>query len=237
MDSNSYLKYVPSLKKLQTQYTEFTGSSDLHTTEWCEYLVEESKRLRTRIDKESGEFIGELYTFPNLKSILTKAFYPIWVKGDDRVDYKGFGDSKDYTSYLREAGFHRMNDSELFAYLSKHTTIIESLYEKYRNNVIQIIQNREKYDKEMKQIEKEKEERDKEFKKSIISKFVSTYSITDEEAEAVILHVSSQASKKIRQKYKGYTKNTLLALQFINKYSADHSIRFEDTLTVLLENI
>jgi len=237
MDSDTYINTIPSLETLQKQYTDLTGSSDLHTVEWCKYVVGESNRIRSSIDEESGEFISELYTLPNLKSILSKAFYPIWVKGDDRVDYKGFGDTQEYTSYLRKTGFHRMNDSELFAYLSKHTSIIESLYEKYRNNVIQIIQNREKYTKEMKQKEKEKEKRDKEFKKSIISKFISMYSLTEEESEAVILHVSSQGSKSVRQKYKSYTKNTLLALQFINRYSAENNIRFEDTLTVLLENL
>lgn len=244
MDSDSYLKYVPSLETLQKQYTDFTGSSDLNTAEWCEYIVEESKKARSRIDKEFGEFVGELYTLPKLKQSFVNAFYPIWVKGDDRMDYKGFGDTQDYTSYLREAGFQKMSDDALFTYLSKNTTIIESIYENYRKKVIQIIENREKYDKEMKEKEKEKEEkekekeeRDKEFKKSIISKFSSMYSISDEEAEAVILHVSSQGSKSIRQKYRGYNKNTLLALQFINSYSAKHSIRFEDTLTVLLENL
>ena len=240
MNSDSYLKYIPTLERLQKQYRDFTGSSDLHTAEWCEYIVEESNRSRTRIDKESGEFVGELYTLPKLKQGLVSAFYPIWVKGDDRMDYKGFGDTQDYTSYLREAGFQKMSDDALFTYLSKNTTIIESIYENYRKKVIQIIENREKYDKEIKEKEKEKKERDKEdneFKKSIISKFVSMYSIGDEEAEAVILHVSSQGSKSIRQKYRGYNKNTLLALQFINSYSAKHSIRFEDTLTVLLENL
>jgi hypothetical protein len=63
------------------------------------------------------------------------------------------------------------------------------------------------------------------------------YNITDEESEAIILYISSKAPKNIRKKYKDFNKDTLKALKFINRYSTEQSIRFEDTVTVLLEHI
>jgi len=227
------LTRIPTLETLKKQYIDLKNTSELHIDKWLEYLIEESNRIRDVINEEDGEFEGKDYTLPSLMTFLKASFYPIWVKGDDRTDYRGFGDTKDFTSHLRMSGTHSCSDIELFGYLIKNNSIavIVSSYEAYRNYVIKIIQNREKYDKD----EAGKEEREIQFKKNIISKFVSMYNITDEESEAVILYISSKAPKNIRKKYKNFKKNTLLALKFINRYSTQQSIRVEDALTVLLE--
>ena len=190
MESDKYSNRIPNLETLKKQYIDLKNTSDLNTNEWCEYVLEESNRIRDIIDEEDGEFEGEMYTLPKFNLLPNYLYY-----------------SKDLNVKLS--------------------------YEIYRKNTINIIKNREKYDKD----EEEKEEREMKFKKDIISKFVSMYNITDEESEAIILYISTKASKNIRKKYKDFKKNTLIALKFINRYSTEQSIRFEDTVTILLENI
>jgi len=193
MESDEYSKRIPTIETLKKQYIDLKNTSDLNTNEWCEYVLEESNRIRDKIDEEDGEFEGEMYTLPKFNLIPNYLYY-----------------SKDL--------------------------ILTLSYNIYRKGIIKIIQNREKYDKDEAEKE-EREEREIQFKKSIISKFVSMYNITDEESEAIILYISSKAPKNIRKKYKDFNKDTLKALKFINRYSTEQSIRFEDTVTVLLEHI
>jgi hypothetical protein len=57
---------------------------------------------------------------------------------------------------------------------------------------------------------------------------VAVFGFTDAEAEAVITHINPA---------KGYTKNTLLALQALNRYSTMNGIRVEDAMMVLAESM
>jgi hypothetical protein len=160
MESDKYLNRIPKLESLKKQYIDFIITTDMpeYVLEWPEYVLEESKKIRDKIDEEDGEFEGEMYTLPKLEVYLRKSFYPIWVKGDDRTDYKGFGDTKDYTSYLRSTHFHKMSHTELLKYLIKNDSIIEHCYETYRKKIIQIIQNREKWDNDEKERGTEEDE-------------------------------------------------------------------------------
>lgn len=178
------------------------------------------------MDDEDGEFEGEDYTLPTLKTFLNAAFYPIWIKAEDRTDYAGFGDSQEFTAYLRSTGKYRFSTTDLFMYMIKNTHMIDSAYEAYRQRVIQILQNREKWDAERE---------GKEEYRVILSTFTSKHGVTEEVGEAVLYYLSTKA--EMADQYKDCKKNTLLALQFLNQYSAEHRIRVEDAITVLMEEL
>lgn len=224
MELDRYAARIPTMDSIKKEYIE-RGATHLNTIEWCEHIVEYSRRIRDRMDDEDGEFEGEDYTLPTLKTFLNAAFYPIWIKAEDRTDYAGFGDSQEFTAYLRSTGKYRFSTTDLFMYMIKNTHMIDSAYEAYRQRVIQILQNREKWDTE----------REGEEYRVILSTFTSKHGVTEEVAEAVLYYLSTKA--EMEDQYKECKKNTLLALQFLNQYSAEHRIRVEDAITVLMEEL
>jgi len=234
MEPDIYAARVPTIDSIKKEYID-QGARHFNTIEWCEYIVEYSRRIRDRIDDEDGEFEGDDYRLPTLKTFLNAAFYPIWIKAEDRTDYAGFGDSQEFTAYLRSTGKYRFSTTDLFMYMIKNTRMIDSAYEAYRKRVIQILQNRVKWDAEREgDTEREGDAATEEYR-VILSTFTSKYGVTEEVAEAVLYYLSTKA--EMIDKYKNCKKNTLLALQFLNKYSADHSIRVEDAITVLMEEL
>jgi hypothetical protein len=225
MEPDRYAARIPTIEVVKKEYLE-RGAGQLNTIEWCEYIVEHSRRIRDIIDDEDGEFEGEDYTLPKLKTFLNAAFYPIWIQGDDRTDYGGFGDSKEFTAYLRSTGKYRFSTIDLFMYMIKNTSLIDSAYEAYRQRVIHILQNRDTWDKQQEQAGSYR---------PILSTFITKHGVTEEVGEAVLYYLATKA--EIRDKYKECKKNTLLALQFLNRYSAEQGIRVEDAITVLLEEL